>query len=295
MRTVGIIGAGVMGRKMIELFIKNGDKLLVYDKSETARRLLSDWDLTLSDSISSLSSGSDVIILSLPGPVQVEEVMTGVGGILSDPPVGKIVIDTTTSNPETSERMYALSREKVFSFMDAPILGRPTNAGSWLFPVGGNETDFPEAEGYLTIPGKKAVYIPGGAGSGHKLKLLNQLLFTVTNTVTCEMMAIVEKSGLEPEVVYNAISQSGAATVSGLFCEVAGKIVNNDWDPLFPIDLLRKDSGLGIGMAKSLGASPLIAELSQTMNNLASDKGFGAEDTSALVKIYRSLYTKDGS
>ena len=281
-----------MGRRMVALLKEAGYDVVVYDASEAAAGMAAEMGGIVAESISEVTGSVDRILLSLPGPAQVEAVMTGPGGLLENPPVGGIVVDTTTSRPETTERMAFLAREKGFDFIDAPVLGRPGGAGQWVFPVGGDASCLPRVEDCLGVLGKKAVHIPGGPGAGHKLKLLNQLLFTVTNAVTCEMMAIVGKSGLEPADVFNTIRGSGAATVSGLFSESAGKIVEGDFDPLFPVDLLRKDAGLAIEMAKSFGASPLLAELSQTMNNIASDQGFGGEDSSALFKTYRSLYTR---
>lgn len=295
MNTIGIIGAGVMGRKLIECFLEKGIHPAVYDRSKARMDKLGGMDIKPVDSIAEVTAGADIIFLSLPGPAEVEEVMTGSEGILAHPPFGGVVIDTTTSRPDTSERMYSLAKEAGFSFADAPILGRPSGAGNWLFPVGGDRGTFERIEDLLLIPGKKAVFIPGGPGAGHKLKLVNQLIFTVTNTITCEVMAIVEKSGLDPTVVYETIKDSGAATVSGLFRETAGKIVDNDFDPLFSIDLLRKDAGLGIEAAKSWGASPVIAALSQTMNDLAYGQGYGNRDTGALVNVYRSLYSERSS
>lgn len=289
-KRIGLVGVGVMGRKMLDSFLSAGYSVFVYDKSDKARSQLSGLKVNLADELSQVSQNTDIIFLSLPGPAQVEEVMTGKGGLLENPPVSGIVIDTTTSTPETSEKMFGMAKEKGFDFVDAPILGRPSGLGNWLFPVGGEDDVIDKVEEHLLIPGKKVVRIPGGVGSGHKLKLLNQLLFTVTNAITCEMMAIVEKTGLRSADVYEAIRDSGAATVSGLFIESAGKIVAEDFDPLFPVDMLRKDARLGIEMAKHYGASPLLAELSQTMNNIASNQGYGKEDSSALFKTFQSLY-----
>jgi 3-hydroxyisobutyrate dehydrogenase-like beta-hydroxyacid dehydrogenase len=78
--------------------------------------------------------------------------------------------------------------------------------------------------------------------------------------------------------------------VSGLFKEVGKKIVARDFAPTFPVDLLCKDNGLAIAMAKDCDAPPILASTIQVLNELASAKGLGAEDTSALVKLYEALW-----
>jgi len=43
-------------------------------------------------------------------------------------------------------------------------------------------------------------------------------------------------------------------------------------------------------MAKEAGAPPILAKAIQTINELGRAKGYGAEDTSALVKVYEQLF-----
>jgi 3-hydroxyisobutyrate dehydrogenase-like beta-hydroxyacid dehydrogenase len=107
--------------------------------------------------------------------------------------------------------------------------------------------------------------------------------------MTAEMMAVSVKAGLPPQVLYEAVAESEAATVSGLFKEVGAKIVARDFAPAFSIDLLCKDNKLAIDMAQACGAPPVLANTVQVVNELARARGLGAEDTSALVKVYESL------
>ena len=139
-----------------------------------------------------------------------------------------------------------------------------------------------------SILGKKIIHV-GSLGAGNTLKLLNALMFSAINAMTAEMMAISQKAGLAPNVLFDTISASDAATVSGLFKEVGSKIVARDFAPTFPIDLLCKDNGLAVAMASDLGAPSILGGTIQTLNELARARGLGKEDTSAMVKLYESL------
>jgi 3-hydroxyisobutyrate dehydrogenase-like beta-hydroxyacid dehydrogenase len=94
---------------------------------------------------------------------------------------------------------------------------------------------------------------------------------------------------MAPRVLFDTVSASNAATVSGLFKEVGSKIVARDFAPTFPIDLLCKDNGLAVDMASDLGAPSILGGTIQTLNELAQARGLGKEDTSAMVKLYESL------
>jgi 3-hydroxyisobutyrate dehydrogenase-like beta-hydroxyacid dehydrogenase len=126
-------------------------------------------------------------------------------------------------------------------------------------------------------------------GAGNTVKLLNSLMFSAINAMTAEIMAVCKKVGLSPKAFFETVAVSNAATVSGLFQEVGAKIVARDFAPDFSVDLLCKDNGLAIAMAQASNATPIVASVIQVMNELARSRGLGAEDSSALVKVYEAL------
>ena len=147
---------------------------------------------------------------------------------------------------------------------------------------------FPRREAEVAALARKVIHV-GPLGAGNTLKLLNALMFSAINAMTAEMMAISVKAGLSPKVLFETMAESQAATVSGLFKEVGSKIVARDFTPIFPIDLLCKDNRLAIAMARACDAPPVLANTVQVLNELAGARGLGAEDTSALVKVYEAL------
>ena len=50
----------------------------------------------------------------------------------------------------------------------------------------------------------------GPSGSGHKVKLLNQLMFGAINAMTAEMMAIASMVGISPASLFETITASQA-------------------------------------------------------------------------------------
>jgi hypothetical protein len=133
----------------------------------------------------------------------------------------------------------------------------------------------------------------GEHGAGNALKLLNQMMFTCINAVSSEVMAIAKHVGVDPQVFYQTVASSSAATVSGLFREVGKNIVNDDFNhPAFTVDLLIKDTKLALQMAQDSDAPSFIAGYAQMYNELAHANGHGNEDTSALYKVFAKQYVK---
>ena len=160
-------------------------------------------------------------------------------------------------------------------------------------PAGGEPECIAYAGPVFACFARQAVHV-GDHGAGNVFKLLNQLMFSVINGISAEAMALAGALGVDKKVFFDVVSKSGAATVSGLFCETAGRIAEDRYeDPTFTIELLCKDAGLGIQMAKDAGITPLIASYVQEINEDARDnKGLAKKDTSALAQVFEQQYAK---
>jgi 3-hydroxyisobutyrate dehydrogenase/2-hydroxy-3-oxopropionate reductase len=159
--------------------------------------------------------------------------------------------------------------------------------------VGGNEADLVRCRPLLETFARRVLYI-GSSGSGHKIKLLNQMMFGAINAMTAEMMAVASKMGISPEVLYHTITASQAGTVSNLFKELGRRISENDYsDPTFTVDLLVKDVKLGIQMASKHGAPPLMGKTIDWINEVAKAHGAGSGDTAIMWKSILKLWEKN--
>jgi len=285
---IGLVGIGTMGQIVASKLLENNYVVVGYDLLPQVRRKAVEMGVETVDSVDELPRIVEIALLSLPGPAQVKEVVSEKKGLLSAAHQGQIIVDLSTVDPSTTRKMAGMAEEMEVGYLDAPILGRPRSIGRWVLPVGGDIDHFERCRPILRTFANQLVYV-GPSGAGNTLKLVNQLMFSTINAMTAEMLTVAKKAGLSPRVVFETISKSGAATVSGLFCEVAKKIVENDYTPTFSIDLLCKDSALAVGMAKECGAPPIIASTVQVLNEIAQAKGLGGKDTAALIKIYESL------
>lgn len=285
-RNVGIIGVGVMGQVILQKLVRDGYSVYANDLSQDSQKFIKENGAALSSN-EQVVENSEIILLSLPKPEHVKSVVNNIVNYLKR---GQVIVDLSTVDPQTSMEMSASVATKGAGYLDAPILGRPISIGSWLLPIGGNQKDLDNAQEVLSCFANKTPLV-GSSGAGNTLKLLNQLMFSTINGITCEVMAIADKAGVDLSVFYDTVANSGAATVSGLFKEVARKISEDEYDnAVFTVDLLCKDSLLGLEMAKSYGSSSIIAGNVHTYNEIASSTGLGNQDTAALFKLMSKIY-----
>lgn len=289
---VGLIGVGTMGILVAQSLREAGFPVVAFDVAPQALQRAAGLGVTPAGSPRQVAEQAEVILMALPGPPQVEAAVTGPDGLLQGARQGETIIDMSTVDPATTRRMAARAAEVGVDYLDAPILGRPSAHGRWVLPVGGDPAVVERCRPVLEVLGRQVIHV-GALGAGNTIKLLNALMFAAINAMTAEMMAVAVKAGLSPQVVFDTIAASEAATVSGLFKEVGAKIARRDFTPIFPIDLLCKDNGLAVAMAEACDAPPILGNTVQVLNELARARGLGREDTSALVKLYESLLNID--
>jgi len=290
---VGLIGAGTMGRCMLLKLVEAGYVPVVYDPVAAAQNFARENGAEVEADPAGVAAVADIILMSLPGPRVIDNVIFGEAGLANTLKAGQVIVDTSTVDPDTSKQIAKKLTGLGVAYLDAPILGRPSAVGRWVMPVGGEAGPFEYCKPVLLSFAAKAVSV-GQTGAGNAIKLLNQLMFSSINAITSEVMAIAPKVGIEPKLFFETVSTSGAATVSGLFCEVAKKIVEDDYsNPVFTIDLLCKDANLALKMAKASGAPSFMAGMAQLYNDVAQGSGIGKEDTSALHKVFQRLYNNE--
>jgi len=290
MKVVGLLGAGTMGLAAGRKILEAGRSLLVYDVSTGAQEKARSMGAGVAATPAEVGRQADTVILFLPGPKEVERCVAGQDGLLQESPPGLVIVDMSTVDPGITRRMAELAIKKGVGYLDAPVLGRPAAIGNWALPVGGRKQDLDHCRPVLELMASKIFHI-GESGSGNKVKLLNQLMFGAINAMTAEMMAIAEKIGISPKVLFETISSSQAATVSNLFKELGGRIAAENYEnPTFTVNLLIKDVHLAVEMAKAGDAPPLLGRSVELINEIARAQGFGNSDTSIMWKSVRKIW-----
>ena len=122
MKHIGFIGAsGLMGHGMASNLLKKGFELSV--TVHKRREPLADLLAAGAHEVATPAElgACDAVILCVTGSPQVEAALLGPQGILSHAKLGLVVIDASTSEPESTQRLAALCAEKGVTLVDAPL------------------------------------------------------------------------------------------------------------------------------------------------------------------------------
>ncbi|MDR7233633.1 3-hydroxyisobutyrate dehydrogenase [Agrococcus sp. BE272] len=273
-----------MGGRAAAAIAAAGHPVIGFDPVSSARDRARSEGIDVTDSATQAVEGADVVVVSVPRP---EHVLELARGALQASPRGAVVVDLSTIDPSTAQLAAELLAPHGIVYLDSPVLGRPAGVGSWTLVVGGEAESVERVTPLLESSVARRVVRVGESGAGSVVKLLNNLMFGAINAVTAEAMEICRRSGIDQRVFVDAVVDSGAATVSNLFRDIAPRLASGDDAPVFSLDLLAKDNLLAIQLARESRVDSPIADAVQAVNERAQRLGFGARDSIAVVRAYR--------
>lgn len=289
MKHIGIVGAsGLMGHGIARNLQLKGFavSLTIHRNRERVADLLAAGAKQVASPAE--LGGCDAVILCVTGSPQVEQVLAGPQGVLSTARAGLIVIDTSTSEPESTRRLAALCAERGVTLVDAPLARTPAEAelGTLNTMVGAEAAVFDQVRPVLAAYCENIFHV-GGPGAGHVIKLLNNFIGQAICTATAEAFAVGALAGIQPAKLVEVVSAGGVN--SGLFQGMA-KTLDGDFEGIrFELDNARKDLRYYTHLAEQVKAPAFVGEAVHQSLVTASALGQGANFVGALVTAQEKL------
>jgi 3-hydroxyisobutyrate dehydrogenase len=215
MKTVGMIGIGMMGHGIATNVVKHGNPLVVLAHSgNQPLDALLDAGARQVATIPELARQADIVILCVTGTPEVEDVLFSKEGLLSALQPGTVIIDCSTAIPSSTERIAAAVQEAGGKFLDAPMTRTPKEAaeGRLNLIVGGDEALYRECLPLLQRFAENITFA-GPVGSGHRLKLLHNFVSLGFSAVLAEAAACAARADVNPEVLVDVLAKGGGASV----------------------------------------------------------------------------------
>jgi 3-hydroxyisobutyrate dehydrogenase-like beta-hydroxyacid dehydrogenase len=290
MSTIGFIGAsGLMGHGMARNLLAKGHALhlTVHRNRERVADLLAAGAVE-APSPAALAKGCDVVFLCVTGSPQVEASVLGPGGLLEGAKPGLMIVDCSTSEPDSTARLRERCTAAGATFVDAPLSRTPVEAeaGRLNVMVGAEASVFECLQPLLKCFAENVFHV-GGPGAGHTIKLLNNFIAQAICTATAEAFAVGQRSGLELKALVDLIS---AGPVNcGLFQAMA-KTLQGQMDGLkFELDNARKDVRYYTHLAEGLAIPTVMGEAVHQSLSIASALGHGRKFVPSLVEAQEQL------
>lgn len=285
---VGFLGLGVMGREMARNLAQAGFTVRAFDIIPGAGDALRSFGVEIVSEISAVTRDADIVISMLPDTPQVEDIVHGPGGLLSNPPRGKLFVDMSTIAPEATRKLSQELLSVGVTMLDAPVSGGPIGAknGTLSIMVGGDAGGFEQATPYLKAMGTTLNHV-GASGAGQTVKLCNQLICGINIQAICEALALARAWNIDLPQMREVLL--GGSAASWMLDKLGPGMIEGDVSAGFRIDLMMKDLRLVLEAAQKhpvpLPATALVA----TQYQNAQAYGEGANGNQALFKVYDRL------
>jgi 3-hydroxyisobutyrate dehydrogenase len=293
---VGFIGLGNMGAPMAGHLVGAGFALTVSDAAPGVTERFVAAHPTATAAVGPQSfAAAQALILMLPTSAIVEDVLERAGVADALPP-GCLVIDMSSSEPLRTRRLAARLQAKGLSMLDAPVSGgvRGARAARLSVLVGGSEADLAEATPLLTAMAKTVIRV-GDTGSGHAAKALNNLVSAATMSITVEALVIAEAFGIPAGTMTEVLnSSSGRSNTSEN--KLAQFMTSGSFDSGFSLQLMAKDVGLAVALARALDRPTEIADpVAGQWHRIAGEVTPAADHTQMYTLLGATLpETKEG-
>ncbi len=196
---VAFIGVGAMGEPMAANLLKRGFPVTVvgHRRPEPVERLG-----TLGAGVAATPRDAcadrDVVVLMLPSSAEVRRVALGPDGLAEHMKRGACLVDCSTSDPQSSQEIAAVLRNRGIDFADAPVTRGVAGAkdGKLAFFIGGDPAVIARVQPVLAAMGDTFLHM-GGIGTGHVTKIIVQALSYSTVALVNEALQSGAAAGIE--------------------------------------------------------------------------------------------------
>ncbi|KAJ4316071.1 hypothetical protein N0V94_005629 [Neodidymelliopsis sp. IMI 364377] len=257
------IGLGNMGRGMCANLVSKGnlDKpLILYNRTkkrsdDLAAKIGTDKTKVVS-TISDAVKDSDIILMCLGDDAAVNDT---VDAILKENVKGKLIVDCSTIHPDTTNSLEKRITSAGAEFVGMPVFGAPAmaEAGSLVCVPAGSANAVKKVTPYCDgVMGRATIdFSNQPAGNATLLKVIgNTFILNMVNQLS-EGHVLAEKSGLGVDNLHNFIS----TMFPGPYTAYSQRMLAGDYykrdEPLFHIDLARKDGRHAKALADESGTS----------------------------------------
>ncbi len=274
MTRVAVIGLGRMGAAMAASMKTAGLEVAGFDIEPHKVRAFTRPGEAAARTPGDAARGAAIVVIVVHDEAQVEDVLLGSGGALSEMSPGTVVWLASTVPPAFARKLGERLEAKGLTLLDGPVSGGTTGAmaGGLTAIIGGTSQGMAIAEPALAACTSRVFHV-GPAGAGSAVKMINQVMVAVHSMLTGEAMALAAGIGLEQEKAIEVVNHSAGSSV--IFGKRAPRIAAGQHQVEVSIATLHKDLAIAVAAARDVGLRLPLAEKALEILQDAVEMGRG--------------------
>ena len=288
MEMIGFVGLGTIGGAIAGNIQKAGYPMMVRDVLPEAVQPLINGGAQPASSPAEVAQHCRIVLTSLPGPREVEEVALGPNGLSQGVHAGSIYVDLSSSSPDLIRRIGAEFKSRGARVMDAPlIVGKDGVANRSLQVLAsGTLEDYETLTSLFNAFGDTVVYT-GELGTGTVIKLAHNLVRRGIGLAIGEGIVLGAKVGVEPQLLWNCMRWGLEVQLHQLGKSFSETVFKGNYEApaSFDIALSRKDVGLATELGRQHNVPMPIAVLVEQIMVQAIGRGWSEQSTASLFRL----------
>ena len=284
-QTVGFIGLGIMGSRMVKNVLKAGYAVRAQNRTAAKAEALKPLGATVVATPREAAAGAEVVVTMVADPPALAAVLEGPDGVFPGCRRGTLVVDMSTVDPGTSQAMAAKARALGLRYLEAPVTGGVGAAeqGTLTIMVGGSGEDFAAAKSLLESMGKKVLHV-GPMGRGSALKLATNLVAASIATAMAEGLVLATKAGVDPTMAAEVLAER-----SPLIARWGPRVLAGEFSAAFPLKHAAKDVQLALTTGRQVGVPLFAAAAVAQVQAAALAKGWGDSDQTVTIQLLEEI------
>jgi 3-hydroxyisobutyrate dehydrogenase-like beta-hydroxyacid dehydrogenase len=274
MKTIGVIGLGIIGGAWTKHYEAAG--VLAGCWNRTPKPAVPHWKSTPEEVV----DAADAVQIVVADPPAVQGVLDRILPRLGP---GKVVIQSSTIDPDSSDRFRTQVELRGARYLEAPFTGSKPAAEQrkTVFYLGGSDDLVADVRPLLELVSEKRFVVACEPRKAAALKLAMNLNLAIMLEGLCEALTFARRAGISDDIFFSALD--GNAGNSPLAKLKEPKLRNADFVPQFSVKHMHKDMRLASG-ASGVVRLPLL-EAARERLRLAEERGFADLDFSAIMKL----------
>ncbi len=281
-KQIGWIGTGRMGFAMADRLASSGVHLKIWNRTAAKAKPLVDKGCFIADQPSELCS-CDIVFMIVSTYRDVESVIFGENGLLTNEKAPRIIVDITSIGLEHSAEIRKRLSAFGIQFIAAPVSGnaKVISAGKLSVVASGPESAFMEVEPYLNLLAKNVSYV-GDADQARVAKICHNVMLGVVTQNLAEILVLAEKAGLKR---YDFLTFLNSSVMGSMFTKYKSPALTGlDFEVTFTPELMLKDLDLGLTLARHHGVPMPTTGVTRDQVQSLIGNGFN-EDFSQLLLL----------
>lgn len=273
MKSIGVLGLGIIGGVWARHYHAAG--ILAGAWNRTPQPEFPQWKAGAID----VARAAEIVQIVVADPPAVRSVLEAVLPALGP---GKIVVQSSTIDPSSSDLFRTQVLERGARYLEAPFTGSKPAAEQkqTVYYLGGDTALVAELEPVLALVSATRFHI-GDHKQAATIKLAMNLNIAAQMEALCESLTLARRAGISDDTFFGALAKN--VSYSGVAKLKEPKLRAGDYAPQFSVKHMFKDMRL----ASSLNGCEEMPVLDAVRLALAAaaQAGYGEEDFSALMKV----------